>query len=384
MKRGSFAEEALASMIDRIYGAAVEPSEWPNVLTEITNWYGGWGVQLLSWDNASQTMPFSVAGGDITVDGQRAYGEHYGKIDPRRQLLDRMPVGRLVACNSVFDDAYVASSEFYQDFLLPLGGRYLSVASLASERNITTIIGLHRGPKDGGFERADVDRLGLLLPHLSRASRLHRTLDGLRLIASGATAALDALSMGIAILNARGNILFGNTALRAIAQTADGIGLRANQISIEHPAQSARLRELIARAGTRSLDGINNAGGSTQVTRPSGKRPYSVMVIRLPQDLPTFAGRQAALLVVVQDPATSPPDISHLLRSLYGLTPREASLAMRLSDGSTLLQVADKLGITEGTARVHMTSVYAKLGVSRQAELVRLLSPFFLHRHSDP
>jgi DNA-binding CsgD family transcriptional regulator len=61
------------------------------------------------------------------------------------------------------------------------------------------------------------------------------------------------------------------------------------------------------------------------------------------------------------------------LEALFGLTPAEARLAIRLSRGASLAAVADSHNISQHTARAQLKSVFAKTGVSRQAELVRLV-----------
>jgi DNA-binding CsgD family transcriptional regulator len=50
-------------------------------------------------------------------------------------------------------------------------------------------------------------------------------------------------------------------------------------------------------------------------------------------------------------------------------------VAGELVAGRTLAQTSRRLGIRPETARTHLKRVFSKTGVSRQAELVRLLLP---------
>jgi DNA-binding CsgD family transcriptional regulator len=61
------------------------------------------------------------------------------------------------------------------------------------------------------------------------------------------------------------------------------------------------------------------------------------------------------------------------VRRLFDLTPAEASLALALADGLTLDQAAERLKIRKNTARAHLRAIFAKIGVTRQTTLVRLL-----------
>ncbi len=59
-----------------------------------------------------------------------------------------------------------------------------------------------------------------------------------------------------------------------------------------------------------------------------------------------------------------------LLRDVLQLTVAEANVAVRLCDGLSIGATADALGISTGTARNHLKSIFSKLGVRRQSELV--------------
>ncbi|MFS2053586.1 LuxR C-terminal-related transcriptional regulator [Variovorax sp. CT11-76] len=61
----------------------------------------------------------------------------------------------------------------------------------------------------------------------------------------------------------------------------------------------------------------------------------------------------------------------------YGLTAREAELAVLLGKGEDLAGAAVQMALSAGTARQYLKQIFAKLGVQRQAELVRLLVASF-------
>ena len=63
-------------------------------------------------------------------------------------------------------------------------------------------------------------------------------------------------------------------------------------------------------------------------------------------------------------PETSDPEDS------FSLTPRELELAALVAGGLRNRDVATRLGISEGTAKLHLYNVYKKLGVANRVELV--------------
>jgi DNA-binding NarL/FixJ family response regulator len=57
------------------------------------------------------------------------------------------------------------------------------------------------------------------------------------------------------------------------------------------------------------------------------------------------------------------------------LTERESQMVDGLRRGQSTRQIAERLGISEVTVRRHISGVHHKLGVSKRADLLRLLGP---------
>lgn len=106
--------------------------------------------------------------------------------------------------------------------------------------------------------------------------------------------------------------------------------------------------------------------------QPSGRRPFILTIVPLqPLEGSISAGRAAQIVVtdperaVVLDPAG--------LRALFGLTAAEAGVAVAMLRGDPIQRVADNLGITLSTARIHLSRVHEETRTRKQAQLVRLL-----------
>jgi DNA-binding CsgD family transcriptional regulator len=75
----------------------------------------------------------------------------------------------------------------------------------------------------------------------------------------------------------------------------------------------------------------------------------------------THSGRRRALLL-------------ERLTETWGLTMAEARLALEMMDGDGRAAAAERCGISVNTARTHLGRIFEKLGVHRQAELIRRLA----------
>ena len=77
------------------------------------------------------------------------------------------------------------------------------------------------------------------------------------------------------------------------------------------------------------------------------------------------------MLALCRFPRDPSPTRSTRLAELFDLPRREAELAISLSDGHSIAEAAQAMGLTLETARNYSKRLYTKLGVRGQAELVR-------------
>jgi DNA-binding CsgD family transcriptional regulator len=88
-------------------------------------------------------------------------------------------------------------------------------------------------------------------------------------------------------------------------------------------------------------------------------------------DLRTRLKAEAVAAVFIGTPPDE-RDGADLTAAAYGLTPAETRVLTSLLAGRTLAETAATLGIAPATAKTHLDNIFAKTGVSRQADLIRL------------
>ena len=87
-----------------------------------------------------------------------------------------------------------------------------------------------------------------------------------------------------------------------------------------------------------------------------------------------FDGEGHPRCALIAAPPEAGNQVLNVFRQTLGLTPAEARLAARLRFGLSLKEAAEELGISVNTARNQLKSIFEKLGVNRQADLVRHLT----------
>ena len=189
---------------------------------------------------------------------------------------------------------------------------------------------------------------------------------------------LDQLPTAIVVVDAEAHPVMINAAAEGILALSDGMLVNGKRLEALWHAERARLAQLIAAACAATNGGSSGAGGHLTITRPSGFRPFLVIVSPLPRAHCDHVGRRRPVAaVVIKDPQAEPQTSAASRREiaeLYELTPAEERLLDLILDGSGLFEAAEQLGVSRNTARTHMKRIYAKTGTRRQAELVRRLA----------
>ena len=114
-------------------------------------------------------------------------------------------------------------------------------------------------------------------------------------------------------------------------------------------------------------------GDVLSVTRPSGRRPFLLMVGPLLAAHPDSSIDDAKAILFIADPEGGRITTTEVLETLYQLTHAEAELVRLMAEGYSLEEVAAERGVTMNTVRSQLKQVFAKTDTSRQGELVHLV-----------
>ena len=366
-------EARFEDVIGLLYDAAAEPDRWPAALSGIADLLGAVGSQFYFWDRQQNATTFAAVG-RLPEEGNAAYLRYYGALDTRRQALERIPVGRLMVADEHFDDGRFRKSEFFNDFLVPYGVPYAIGGRPFETADLSAVIAVLRDVRQGPFCELEVAALERMVPHLQRAARLHLQMQGLRLHNQAVEAALDRLPFGVIVADASGRALIINRAAEKMAAKNDGLILRGGHLTVTRTAEAAALARHIAEAARTAACRKGEGGGALLVSRPSGRRPFALLVAPLSPDLTLAAAHQApAVLILITDLNSGPAVLGKRLIELFGLTPAEACLAVALSAGKRLQDVAEERGVRLPTLRTQLRAILEKTGSGRQADLVRLI-----------
>jgi len=263
-------------------------------------------------------------------------------------------------------DRELRRTEFHDGWLRPNDLGYGMGVIIPLAEQPPAFLSSLRSARRGPFEEAEARVFRALLPHMQRALRLHFELAGLRAARQGLEMALDAFDRAVFGLSGRGQVLFANRRASELLREGDGLCVRENRLAAESPGQSGELEWVLAQAA-----GSGAGFSALLLGRRSGKPALRVTLM-------PFAGSLLghvpglATLVFVDDPARRAASRAEVLRALYRLSPTEARIADLLAEGKEISAAAEALRMSGKTARFHLKSIFRKMGVKRQTELVRV------------
>jgi DNA-binding CsgD family transcriptional regulator len=349
------------------YEAAAEPTLWPGFMQGFTQALSA-DMAVLQIHDLGRHVSTILSDFGLTSLFTKSYNDHYSKQNVwREQGRALYAAGRVNLSEELCPRPLLERSEFYNDYLLRLGGVYSIGAVIKLEENrAPTITGL-RGRRKSQFGEPEREVARFLLPHLTRAWTIQ---ERLHLLSAGESV-LDTLPLGVVFLAAGGSAVYWNRAAEDMFRANDGLLLRNGVLSAADRSANTQLRKAIHHALS---PGRTPGPAAVPVPRASLRREYQILAAPLRARFQQFAGMPIPMAVALMtDPERQRPATVDLLIQMYQLTPREAALGGKLSEGKSVKQAAEELSISYETARTHLRRIFSKTGTSRQAELLVLI-----------
>ncbi len=351
--------------------AAFDDARWPEAAARMDEACGAnANIVVIGDEGAAGRIDISLARfcfrGRYSDYWERRYFERLYHSDERIPRLRQLMDGQLVHVPSLYTADERKRSEAYREQARAEVENGLNMRlTLPDGGKITWQVG---NPVDrDGWGSGQLRVVEALRPHLLHFAQVRRALAQADAFGRSMEAILEAQGVGVVQLDRRRRIVAASNA--ALAHLRNGHSLGDNKdgtLEAASKADDKALQGLLAGALARP-----GAGGSMRLRNPYGP-PLVLHVAPIAEsDSDCEAGRTAALALVV-DTELKAPDPGPLARVL-GLTAAEAEVAALLAGGLTPKQAGVGSGRVEGTIRWHLHNIFAKLGIERQAELVRLV-----------
>lgn len=362
-----------------LYRASAGSIPWGAALDSVTHMFDGWNSHAMGVNPNNGVMQFSHEGGTPPPQGTLEYMSKWHKFDPRAAHVMTLPPGQWVHCHELFDDDYVANSPFYRDFLIPYGMRYVSGVRYVVSPDLWVVFSVSRGVGRQPLNLEERETLRRLGEHMEVALSLQTTAKVAMQAAFAGYVVLRKLHYAVLVMTEDRTVLFSNDAAEHLL--AEGSILVTNgRLALRDKAENADLTIGMKQAQLSQAlrQTPQEAGRPASLVRcgRSLRNEAALMHLSVIEPAESMGAFGSATTIVVtffvgsEGTRLDPFVVGYA----YNLTPAESRVAVGVAEGLALEAIAQKNGTSVLTVRSQLKSACAKIGVSRQAELTKLLS----------
>lgn len=364
----------LSRLIALIYDAALDPALWPAVLEKTSGFVGGVAANLFSQDVARKSARSHFQHG-LDPAYTRYYEEKLFGINPLFPAGLLFDVGQVISIGDTVPLAEFRRTRFFREYLAPQG--YVdSVNSILEKTAVScTMLAVIRGERQGPVDARARRRMALVVPHVQRAVLIGKVIDRHETEAAALADTLDNLAAAMLLVDGAGRLMHANAAGHGMLAAGDVLAAPEGRVLARERTATEALRDIFAAA--EAGDGAVGTRGISLTLPSPADRPHVAHILPLTAGERRRAGTAySAVAAMFVRPAgfDGTPTLFETVAETYRLTPTELRVLFAIVNVGGTPDVASVLGISEATVRTHLLRVFAKTGIRRQADLVKLIA----------
>ena len=366
---------AFDRILTALHDAMLDDARWPAASALIDEAVGTIGNTLIIAEGPEDDVRIRFAAshyrGERREDLEQDYLRNYHPWDERVPRIRKLADSKLVHVTGLYTPEELKTSRTYNEFLPLSRGRNSMIVRQDGPGGSHLTWAFTNPVESGAWQSAHIGTIKRLLPHLRQFVRVRQAMAAAQALGSSLSGLLDNARIGVVLLDRRGLVIAANARALDVLRCADGLVDHGGRLGAWLPADDARLQGLLARALPAS--GAQGAAGTVSLGRSPGRRRLVLHASPVEDRQQDFGARRTAALLLIVDPDSQGSLDRDLVVEAFGLTAAECEVALLLSEGRTPQAIAAATGRRPGSVYNLIRLAYGKLGVSRQADLVRLL-----------
>ena len=369
--------DPLERVLHALHAAAFDDAVWPTASRLIDDLCGSKGNMLVSGDGMpADGIDFFFARfchrGQLRPDWQREYFEVFHALDERIPRLRRLRDGQVAHASSLYTDQERKTSPAWNEALFRSHTQNSLNMRLDGPQGSRIIWVVSDPTDDNGWPSARLEAVERLLPHLRQFVRVRQALVDAGALRASALGLLNNQHMGVICLDRRARVTAANDRALAFLNEPGGLYDRGGCLRATLPLEDRKLQRLLAEA--LPFLGGSGASGSMPVSRPAPLPRLALHVSPVSGNGAHPPRSRIGALVLATDPAARAAVDPVRVQAALDLTPAESRVAVRLAQGCRIDDIAAETGRSRTTVKWHIRHIYEKHGLSRQIELVQLVT----------
>ena len=367
-------------LVELIYKIPLGQESWNNFAERINQILDASLVQIAAIDLKYQVMSYCVGKGTMSDDllavAQVMHLHYPVQEDPRwPQILNPQRQGWYQSHTHI-NDIYIESSDLYQNILLPIGLYFLSVHHLFWNEDLCVVFGIHTSKQRQPLNDEELSFLDRLLPHLRRIALLQKHIYEFSNKAIIGFALIDKLMQPIMLLNLSGEVAHTNQAMNNLVEKIPFVQIIDKFLKIPDPYlnqlnQKLQYVEYLFRCN-QLINRQTSEECCIKILMIDGEVLYIFITLLVSEQEIKAFGIRPMVMLTFYSPKHAVSLDPHLLNVIFGLSPAESKIALKLLEGDSPKVIAQKHQVNEDTIRKQIQSIFKKTAKNRQSELVKL------------
>jgi DNA-binding CsgD family transcriptional regulator len=367
--------ETFSALVGDIYDASLDPALWRPVFDKVCTYVGAAEAGIILQDNIRKIAEVSL-GSTRNPRYRQLYVEKYFRINPMFPTKTFFNVETTITIPDIVSRDELCRSKFGKEWLAPQ--QYVDSVFSIAEKSATgcALFTAIRDANRGFFDDEVRRRFALIVPHVRRALLIGKVIDLKRVEAAALADSLDTLASGMFLVDETGRIVHANASAHMMVAEANVLRAANGRLHTVTPETDRTLLDTFTAAvnGDRA---VGRKGIAVPLDARDGSR-YVANVMPLTGGARRNAGASyaAVAVVFVHKAVLDLPSPPEAMAETFQLTPAELRVLFAIVEVGGVPEVADVLGITEGTVKTHLHHLFEKTGTTRQVDLVKLVAGY--------
>jgi DNA-binding CsgD family transcriptional regulator/PAS domain-containing protein len=355
----------LDKALDRTLEAAVDHSLWPGILQDIAQATNAFGVNVLA-------LKGIFPGGIVATEslGPALEGYFDGGWHLNEWRVRGLPL--LARQGTALEQDYTTRDNFEQQAYYRAQRRFGLGRTCAvgfSGQDASMVMALHRRYDDDPYDVEDEAVFRVMRDRLVVAANMMQALSVTRLEAM--SDAFEIAGLPAVFFNRSGRVTKTNAAAAKIL--GGDLKIVENRLVAKHHAETVLIQKRMAAVATSAW--LTPADHQPITISRNDKRPLLVRIQRLGGNLADIFNSAVGVCLVEDMEPSMETDTAGVART-FGLTNKQAQIAVFLAQGRRLRDIADEMGISYETARTHLRMIFDRTSTNRQSDLVAIVARF--------
>jgi DNA-binding CsgD family transcriptional regulator len=361
--------------LQAVYDAALSDEHWPRALALLSEQIPSVGAILFAVDQVGLPFRIDQASSVYRPEDLRFYFENFGHYDEANVAASAhfAPLRLTRDCDLWGDISALEEREDYRWMRENIGARRKAGVRLSHGKGWFDLVALQFAEEWAPSPEPIQACLDPLLPHLAKVVEVNRKFSILRHQYRAVLAALDHVRIGTCITGPNGHVIVSNHEAQRIFSLDDGVGLsRMGFLTGATSEATAELADKIRAVSSTARGEGSDHENVVFAARRSGARPFLVEIAPLRDSVGELERGLSGAIVFIVDPGNQRAVSTQRLCALFGLTETEGEICRHMVGGLSAAEIATARDVSEDTVKSQFKAVYAKTGVRRRADLVRL------------